>query len=342
MKTRSYHKEIQLNTAQVLDLFNDITIDRRTMDNSIQQTFKVSCVYGSRRRILKSLENRGNNLKLPIICITIAGISRDSSRTFGVNDGLLTQDGSGNYNYKKNTPTPINIEYSLEILTKFQEDMDQIIGNFVPFFNPDVFVVVPNPQNDTLNLKSQVIWGGNFSVNYNDDISPNTPQRVEATTSFTLKTWLFAGLDSDEYAPHKIKRINFNPCIQWENGIGRLSNWYAVPNTMSFNTYKNNIICGYIHPDFYDELQISAGVSGYWMDLSGLVTGLSLAPIGSSDITGLMYLTTDEGGLLMLSPHCYLPCGMATLPSGAWLDYYASTISGDLSGYGQCPPYITE
>jgi hypothetical protein len=76
MKSRSYHKEIQRNSAQVLDVFDDIYIDRRTVDNVVQKLIKVPCVYGSRSRILKSLENRGNTLKIPLVCINISSITR--------------------------------------------------------------------------------------------------------------------------------------------------------------------------------------------------------------------------------------------------------------------------
>ena len=44
----------------------------------------------------------------------------------------------GHFDIRNMIANPININYQVSILTKYQEDLDQILGNFVPFFNPDV------------------------------------------------------------------------------------------------------------------------------------------------------------------------------------------------------------
>lgn len=338
MKYRSYHKEVQKVTAQFLDLFDGIVIDRRTPGNSVQKTFTVPCLYESRSRVLKSLENRGNTVPLPIICSSITGISKDASRVIGSQDELMLDNTpAGRLNYLKKTAIPINIKYELSIIAKFQEDIDQIESNFMPFFNPDIYIVVPQP-NAELNMKCQVLWDGAFTLTYPNEIDKNTPSRLVSTTSFTVKAWMFAGMDNEEITGYVIKRINFNPCIQWEDGIGRLSNWYAVPNTMSFDDYRQNIICGYIKTGFYDELQISAGLSAYWEDISAVCTGLVL----DEDLTNALsanppYLVTSDGGLLLISKNGYVSRGMAAISLHGYNDYVLSTLTGDLSGYRQCP-----
>lgn len=335
---RSYNKEVMNSTAQFINLFNDITIDRRNPDNNVQQTFEVGCVYGQRSRIIKSLENRGNTVVLPLITVNMKGLARDNSRVFGVHDGLLYQDGSGTYNYKKNTAVPIDITYELSIITKFQEDMDQIISNFVPFFNPDVYVVMRNPVNTSSTIKCQVVWNGEINIIFPDDIAKESPARIVGTTSFTLKTWMFPGMGNDDTVGKQILRINFNPCLQWEDGIGRISNWYAVPMLTSFETYLDHIICGLIMPDYYDELQISAGLSGYWHDISGAITGINLGDHSEELSADPCFLVTDEGGLLIISKHGYISRGMAVIGSEGYWDYYLSTLTGDLSGYDSCGP----
>jgi len=241
MKSRSYHKEIQRNSAQVLDVFDDIYIDRRTVDNVVQKLIKVPCVYGSRSRILKSLENRGNTLKIPLVCINIASITRDSRRAFDIHDGLARQHGD--YDLLKNTAVPINISYALEIIGKFQEDVDQIISNFVPFFNPDIYIVVPHPISSSLKLKSQLIWDGSFALNYANEIGKNSPYRMIATTNLTLKTWMFPGMEGDIPTSGYIETIS--------------ASFHAVPRPMSYDEYVENFLCGYVSAEFYDNIIIS-------------------------------------------------------------------------------------
>ena len=241
MKYRSHHKEIQKNTAQLLDVFDDIYIDRRSPNDVIQKLIKVPCVYSSRSRILKSLENRGNTLTLPLIHIGLSSLSRDPGRAIDVHDGLLKQHGT--YDFMKNTPIPVSISYDMGIVTKFQEDADQIMSNFVPFFNPDIYIVVNQPMAVALNLKTQVIWNGSFILEYPNEIDKNTPWRVIASTGFTMKTWLFPGLEGEFPTEGSIETIS--------------ASFHAVPRTMTFDEYEGNFLSGLVEPEFYDVLTIT-------------------------------------------------------------------------------------
>jgi len=337
MKYRSYHKEIENSTAQILDVFNDIIIDRRDSQGTVQQLLRVPCVYGSRSRVLKSLENRDKNVKLPMMVMSMTSIAKDSSRVHSTHDGMLYQTDAS-YDYLKNTPVPVNISYKIDVITKFQQDMDMVLSNFVPFFNPDIYVVIPHPVNPTQNLKPQLVWDGSVSMELPDTTPKNESARIIATTSFTFKTWMFPGLEADEGGNY-IKRINFNPSIGYDtDGVGRLQGWFVVPQydfeesygDYSFDKYKESIICGYIDPRYTDQLQISAGISGYWHDISATCTGESLGINLSGDP---VYLVTSDDGILFVSDRCYVTEGMAQMSLQEYVDYYESTLTGELSGY---------
>lgn len=331
MRFRSYHKEFRKATAQLLDVFDNIIIGRYDNRGTEVERIAVPCVYAGRSRILKSLENRDKTVKLPIMSISMSGVSRDAQRAMSLHDGLTYQNSS-TYNYLKNTPVPINITYQMDIYTRYQDDMDQIISNFGVFFNPDIYVVIPDPVNTGKNLKCQIVWDGNIPIQFPEEISKNEPERITAATTFTFKTWLFPGLDDTVYPEHSIHRINFNPEISTHDGIGRLQGFYAVDRGDDFETYKGHIVCGLIKAPYYDIWQLSAGISGAWVDISGLVSGDSLG-VNPGDISGLVFMSTSEGGLLAITPQCYFPGGMSNITSGAYISYYNSTISGDLSGY---------
>ena len=40
-------------------------------------------------------------------------------------------------------------------------------------------------------IRTEVEWSGSVGVTYPQDLGANAPYRVEATTAFTLKGWLF-------------------------------------------------------------------------------------------------------------------------------------------------------
>ncbi len=83
----------------------------------------------------------------------------------------------------------------MDILTRFQTDMDQIISNFVPYNNPYIIISwkLPSSQNlsENLEIRSEVLWDGNISLSYPEKLSGVEPYRVSATTNFTIKGWLF-------------------------------------------------------------------------------------------------------------------------------------------------------
>ena len=85
----------------------------------------------------------------------------------------------------------------MSIMTKFQTDMDQIISNFAPYNNPYIIMswIIPTSQNLASNyeVRSEVLWSGDISLDYPIEVSGTQPARVIANTSFTIKGWLFKG-----------------------------------------------------------------------------------------------------------------------------------------------------
>lgn len=331
MKYRSFNKELQTAVTSMLDTLNDVTIDRRDPKNNIQKLINVPCVYGNSSRVFKSQQNPNKIVELPIMCLSMKGLNRDTSRVFAINDYIIQQDGTSNINYKLKMPQPINISFNLEIIAKFQEDIDQIISNFTVWFCPDIFVISPHPADNNIKLRNQIIWNGSIDIQYPEEARKDEPTRIIANTSFTFKTWLFPGMGTDDREYKYIKRINFNPNIYNDEGdIGRLQGWYTVPTTTTFDNFKQNILLGYIDNRFTDQLQLSAGISGYWQDISALVTGNNY---GINLSGNPCYLTTSEGDMIFITNQCYMPRGMNSIGLQEYIDYYTSCMSGELSGY---------
>lgn len=329
MKYRSYNSEFITSTAQLLDVFDQIVIDRRDK-SGVQQLIHVPCVFGNRSRILKSLENRNKTLKVPMMAITMGSISRDSTRVHEINHGITLQSREWDYDPIKTTAVPVNIEYELSIISKYQEDLDQIICNFIPFSNPDFYVVWPHPKTPKWNMKSQIVWDGNISVTYADEVSETDPYRIIATTSFVFKTWIFPGLDKDKNDGPVIHKINFCPnLLSIGDGNYGLDRWYDVPSNIEIDDYFDSVVCGLIKPDRsrdnWDFLPSSGEMSGYWMDISGAITDTTI----SGHINGNpVYLVTDNGDLLIIADASYVNSSMAKID---YDDFYQSTITGELS-----------
>ena len=200
MKTQYYGFEIKDIMKQFVSAFNSIIIDRYNKDRVAQEQIQANFVYAPKERVIHDLVNKNQHLKLPVVAVSMNNVTRDNDRVFNKIPGFYISKapsvsaGAVNTNFLP-SPIPVNIGVTMDILTKFQTDMDQIISNFVPYNNPYIVISwkVPTSQNlaDDLEIRSEVLWDGNISLSYPTDISGTEPYRVSATTSFTIKGWLF-------------------------------------------------------------------------------------------------------------------------------------------------------
>ena len=103
MKYRSFNEEILIATALLINVFNDIIIDRRKHGNrdfskpislkEISQQ-KIPCILGDRSSILRSLENESGKYKLPLIILSNKNIKTDISRMVDLHTDVFYQQDS--------------------------------------------------------------------------------------------------------------------------------------------------------------------------------------------------------------------------------------------------------
>lgn len=187
---------------------DDITIKRYNKYREPQDSIRCRFVYAPKQRVLADLLDKAQNLQLPVIALTNGGISRDPSRVFNKIQGSYMTSTNPTQTNKLLQPVPIDLAINMTILTRFQEDYDQIVTNFVPYFDPYIIVSWRTPSMPDYEIRSQVIWSGNITATYPYDINSTTVARVEGTTSFTFKGWLFKSKPSGPEAT--IFTINSN------------------------------------------------------------------------------------------------------------------------------------
>lgn len=199
----TYHFEVKDLITQFVNAFDNIVIKRYNANRIPQNGVQVRYVYSPKQRVMFDLVNKAQNITVPVVAVSIAGISRDESRVFNkVNGFYLPQGKTLQATTDKSTfiksPVPVNISLNMSILTKFQTDMDQIISNFVPYSNPYIILSWKIPEDLATGgfsipqeIRSEVLWNGNLNLSYPTDIGPSEKYRIVADTSFTIKGWLF-------------------------------------------------------------------------------------------------------------------------------------------------------
>ena len=185
--------------AQFIAAFDDIVIGRYNKNREEKDRINVRYLYAPKQRVMHDLINTNKTIDLPAVAVNIQSISRDTTRVFNKVDGFYysgqnPQDSSLVSRHIK-APIPINLTLNVSILSRYQTDVDQILSNFVPFCNPYVVIswYLPKAFNVAVDqeIRSEVLWDGNVSLNYPTELVGTQKARVTADTTFTVKGWLF-------------------------------------------------------------------------------------------------------------------------------------------------------
>ena len=127
MEFQSYNSELAIANLLFARPFSNIRIGR-TDSNGNEIQIPVTCVFGQRSRILKSLENpdRRGNMKVPMIVINRTGYSRNGERVNNINNEVKYEITSKDRRLHLMTPIPVDISYDVSVVAKYPSDIDKI------------------------------------------------------------------------------------------------------------------------------------------------------------------------------------------------------------------------
>jgi hypothetical protein len=252
MKNYTFAWETQTLVEQFIQAFNDVIIKRYDNNETLVQPTsgdKVLFVYSPKQRVFSNLNTpAAGGLTVPVIAVNLASMSRDTTRVFNKIEGFNIEfdsiDGSGNSILPVLQPVPINITIDMTIITRYQADMDQILTNFIPYCDPYIIISwkLPNLKKSKIpyEIRSEVLWNGNISLQYPNDLQGTQPYRVTATTQFTIKGWLFKEFND---VIKKIYTIDTSYLTLGSNGVSEPIDPQAKPSLLQdFSDFASNYL----------------------------------------------------------------------------------------------------
>jgi len=272
MQNQAFHFEIEDLITQFIAAFDDCVIKRFTGSREQKDQISVRYVYAPKQRVIYDIINKGKNLTLPVVSISISQIARDSTRVFNKLDGFYYPATNTNNEYaafsnQVLSPVPVNISVNMSIIGKYQTDIEQILSNFAAYTNPYLVISwkIPTAYNltKTYEIRTEVDWSGSIALNYPGDQTPADHYRVTADTNFTIKGWLFPQAPSSP-----VKNIFF----------------------IDANFYATSQLSGNPHRMLYSTLDDYATLSA--SNLAGVVESISVS--AAPTITNIYY-TTNVG-----------------------------------------------
>lgn len=193
-----YHGSIRKAIISFGRLFSDIYIDRKQGDSvngTTLQRLQIPISYAPKEKWLvrveqqPDLENNTTMVSLPRMSFEINSYAYDSSRKIN----RMSQIKSGTANPTINTvytPVPYNLDISLYVITKTQEDGLQIIEQILPTFTPEYTLQVNMVPEMGITMDVPIILN---SVSVVDEYDGNFQDRryVTHTLNFEMKLNLY-------------------------------------------------------------------------------------------------------------------------------------------------------
>jgi hypothetical protein len=195
-----YHGSIRKAIVSFGRLFSSIYIDRKQGDSvngTTVQRLQIPISYAPKEKWLvridqqPDIENNVTMVTLPRMSFEIIGYVYDSTRKVNrMNKITATDTTNANNLSTAYTPVPYNLDISLYVITKTQEDGMQIIEQILPTFTPEYTMQVEMVPELGVTMPVPVILN---SVSVVDEYDGDFQDRryVTHTLNFEMKLNLF-------------------------------------------------------------------------------------------------------------------------------------------------------
>lgn len=102
------------------------SVNKENGTRELDEVIKPGYILGTKQRVLLDIINKAKNYELPVVIISLGGISFVKERQASKNQTITVSTFEGISSYPR--PTPISIKVELTIMTKYMTDLYQIYG----------------------------------------------------------------------------------------------------------------------------------------------------------------------------------------------------------------------
>ena len=223
--TYYYHEIIRRTIISFGTLFNNIHIKHENENGDDVSVIKVPIAYGPVQKFLARLDEKPDLRKkvaitLPRMSFEMTTIQYDSSRKVStVQTFQANRTGVGPV--KVYMPAPYNIGIQLSIISKYQDDMLQIIEQILPFFQPqfNLSIDLVNSIGEKRDIPI-ILEGISMSDDYEGDFS--TRRSLVYTLNFTAKTSLFGPISDSSDSLIKKVQVDYYTNTETKNASRQL------------------------------------------------------------------------------------------------------------------------
>jgi len=210
MRTYYYYKVLRKTVIQFMDLFNNIKIARFDPPNdftSTRKTITVPVKFAPKEKIAYWIKERKNDQYLPIISVNIEILDYAEERKGNAFHTIVKSKSLDTGAISRFlSPTPYTITFTVRVWALYMLDIDQILEQILPYFNPYVYIKVNIPELDaTMDLK--VIFD-TCAPETTLDLADDEYRVIQWSMTFRVMGYMFRKLTENEQI--LIKKIMAN------------------------------------------------------------------------------------------------------------------------------------
>ena len=202
-------------------LFSNIRVQRENNDGTLGQEITVPLAYAPKEKWLVRIEqdptlDRNVYTTLPRMSFEITSMSYDSIRkTNRMNQVQASNTGvSPTAINQAYSPVPYNIDISLYILTKTQEDAFQIVEQILPFFTPEFTLTINAVPELGVTMDIPIVLNTiNIEDNYDGDFTER--RFVTYTINFTIKSNFYGPVTTNGPITNVIVNVPSTPTTKY-------------------------------------------------------------------------------------------------------------------------------
>jgi hypothetical protein len=240
-----YHEILRKTIVAFGTIFNGISIQKINSQGAVTSIIEVPLAYSSTQKFLARLEqspdlNKPVQITLPRMSFEFTGLFYDSQRKVTTTQFFVSKDSNNNELRRAYMPAPYNMEFELNVYTKTNDDMLQIVEQILPYFQPHYTLTVD--LIDKIGEKKDVpIILNSLSMNdtYEGDFSIR--RALIYTLKFTAKTYLFGPVSNEDVSKDIIKKVNIGLVSGELTSSPRRELTYSV-EPVATRSYTNNIV----------------------------------------------------------------------------------------------------
>lgn len=192
-----YNFEIETMLQQFISIIDNAIVMRYSVDKAdgtrkLDEVIKPGYILGTKQRVMLDIINKAKNYELPVVIISLTGISFIKERQASKNQDINVHTAALDSTYAR--PTPISMKVDVTIMTKYMTDLYQIYGKLATQFQPALAFSWFVPQMIKSNwqeLRNKIEWDGELNLDIRTESKNSDEDKFTGKMGFTIDGWLF-------------------------------------------------------------------------------------------------------------------------------------------------------